>query len=263
MPADLDQLQRLFLRALNTADTSLISQIAPSDSLSPTDQIAIYRNNTQATRHKTLQAIYPMVDNLLGEACFKTLTHYFSLDVPATHWNLNHYGADFPAYLLNPPNQFSAFRDLPYLHDLAQLEWFLHLAYYAADRSAFPSDAFYALPAADQPNARLLLAADIHLLETPWPVLAGWQHWQQSGALPVTLAGCEVPQLLCVHRDALQPTVSSLSPAAFALLSHLPDCSLAELADQPTLAEAMPLITEFIQQGWIADFSMTTPATCP
>ena len=198
-----------------------------------------------------------MTESILGTACFKTLTHYFSLENPANHWDLNQYGADLPAYLAKPPNQFAAFQDIPYLSDLAQLEWGLHQAYYAADRKAFPATRFNTLTATDQTKARLIRAADIQLLKTPWPLYECWQHWQQTGTLPDTLAGNEVPQLLNIHRPDLQPTISRLEPEAYQLLTEIPNKNLAELANDPNLAPTMHLITEFIQQGWITDFDIS------
>jgi len=58
---ELAQLQQQFLHVVNTTDTALFSAIAPHARLTPTTQPQIYHQNTQLTRCKTLQTIYPIL----------------------------------------------------------------------------------------------------------------------------------------------------------------------------------------------------------
>lgn len=254
IPPELAQLQQQFLHAVNTTDTALLNAIAPHARLTLTAQLQIYRQNTQLTRCKTLQTIYPILHTILGEECFQALAQHYIAAHPAKHGNLNQYGDQLATYITDPPHAFQALHDLPYLSDLAQLEYLVHQAYYAPDATIFPSAVFNQLTATQQTQIQLQLAPDIGLLRTDWPLLACWQHWQQHHTLPATLVGTQTTQFLCIHRADLQPTVSAITPEAYQLFSYLPDMTLAELAKHPELANRMSLITNYIQCGWICGF---------
>ncbi len=247
-------LQHQFLQAISGAETSLTEYIAPQAGHTPTERLRIYRRNTQGTYRKTLQAIYPMTCAVLGASCFQTLAQHYVCDHPATHWNLNQYGAGFPVYLANLPDAFHAVSDLPYLADLSQLELLLHQAYYVADVTPFPVNDYAALTASEQASARLQLAPEIGLMQTSWPIYAIWQHWQQQDSLPTSLSGLQSPDALCIHRAGLQPQVSRVSLVACQLLTQLEQYSLAELAAQPEVVPAMSDLPDYIARGWVSRF---------
>jgi hypothetical protein len=247
-------LQHQFLQAISGAETSLTEYITLQAGRTPVERLHIYRRNTQGTYRKTLQAIYPMTCGVLGASCFQTLARHYVRDHPATHWNLNQYGASFPAYLANPPDAFHTLSDLPYLVDLSQLELLLHQAYYAADVAPFPVNDYAALTATEQARVRLQLAPEVGLMQTSWPIYTIWQHWQQQGSLPTSLSGLQSPDALCIHRVGLQPQVSRVSLAAYQLLTRLEQYCLAELATQPDVAPAMPDLPDYIARGWVSCF---------
>ncbi len=254
MSLPLARLQHQFLQAIQGAETSLAEHIAPQPGRTPTERLHIYRRNSQSTCHNALQAIYPMTCAVLGPACFQTLAQHYARDHPAIHWNLNQYGTELPVWLTHPPDTFSALSDLPYLSDLSRLELLLHQAYYAADAAAFPAADYAALTAREQVQARLQLTPATGLLQTPWPVYAIWQHWQQHGTLPPTFHGLDAPDALCVHRAGLQPQVSRITNAACQLLTQLAQHSLATLATRSDVASAMPELPDYIARGWISHF---------
>ncbi len=254
MSLPLARLQHQFLQAIQGTENSLAEHIAPQPGLTPTERLHIYRRNRQGSCNNALQAIYPMTCAVLGSDCFQTLAQHYARDHPATHWDLNRYGAELPTWLAHPPDTFSALSDLPYLSDLSQLEFLLHRAYYAADVAAFPTADYAALTAREQAQVRLQPAPATGLLQTTWPVYAIWQHWQQHGTLPTTLPGLDAPEALCVHRAGWQPQVSRITVAAGQLLAQLAQHSLATLATRPEVATVLPELPDYIARGWISHF---------
>ncbi len=85
---------------------------------------------TQALRMLCAPAI-PSIERLVGEDFFKGAASLF-IGASSSHPRpvLIEYGEAFPAFL----ESFEPARGLPYLADVARLEWLRHAAYHAADR---------------------------------------------------------------------------------------------------------------------------------
>jgi len=255
---DLKNIQHDFLTSVNQDSNELETHILGSDhltteALTTLARIDIYRNNTQQARVRALTDIYPITRDILGAQFFQQVGAFFSQHQPADHWNLNHYGKDFPQFIAeylvsNTPQQ-----DLPYLNDFGQMEWLLHCAYYVADADQFPIEAFNQLTPTEQESCRLQLAPSVALLSSRWPIYSLWQHWQQ-GELPETVEAIIEPEYLCIYRADYQPTVSVINTGVYLLLDHCQRMTLAQLAESPELSDALHLLAQCIEQGWITGF---------
>src|SRR4051812_1202370 len=96
-------------------------------------RVAIYRNNTLANAARALEAAYPVVAKMVGMQFFAGLTRQYSLRFPSKSGDLNEYGEAFAEFLAG----FAPTTELPYLAEVARLEWQVHRAHYAADAIAF------------------------------------------------------------------------------------------------------------------------------
>jgi hypothetical protein len=92
---------------------------------------------------------------------------------------------------------------LPYLGDVAALEWAIHEVYHEADGTPLDAAALAALPPALHAGLRLHLQPATRLVSSPWPVLAIWKANQAAApedVEPVSLGAGGVRVL--VARDA-------------------------------------------------------------
>jgi hypothetical protein len=156
-----------------------------------------------------MAAIHPVCERLVGAEPFRALARRCARERPSRSPDLNDYGelADFVA-------GFAPARALPYLADVARLEWALHRARHAA---------------LAPPLARARLTADSHiafapgtsLLASPWPVDRIWETNQAgfTGDTEVRL-GSGAVQLL-VAREPEGARFSRLDAAEHALLEGL------------------------------------------
>ncbi|HZP92529.1 MAG TPA: DNA-binding domain-containing protein [Burkholderiales bacterium] len=225
---ELFQLQRLFAGALASraaADAALPA--FAGDPAKTARRLAIYRGNVHANAGKALRAAYPVVAALVGEEFFQGLARAYSEAIVSRSGDLNEYGAEFTRFLADFPHT----QDLPYLPDVARLEWAVHLAHYAADREPLNPARLAGFAQEHQPALRFRLHPACVLLTSRWPIARIWEVHQadHTGAFDVDM-DCGMERAL-VFRPGFRVRVRSLGPAEHVFLSAL--------ARRQTLADAL------------------------
>ena len=102
------------------------------------DNAAIYRNNVQHAHVGALQANFPAIQALIGDAFFDAIAIAYANAHPPHSAILAQYGLNFPAFLAER-DELSPY---PFLPDVARLEWALNEAFHAhSSLSLTPADA--------------------------------------------------------------------------------------------------------------------------
>ena len=217
--------------------------------------LAVYRNNYRLGLMDTLKMIYPVCGQIVGEEFFTGLAREYSKRHASHSGNLHSYGAAFGDFLQGfPPAQ-----TLPYLADVARLEWAVHRSYYAIDQQALTAVALAGVAAEHYGDLRFRLLDSCAVLTSPWPIAAIWQGHQPGHALEVNLdAGGEAA---LVQRNAGRVGVTLLSPGMAALLHTLQQGeTLGLAAEQGLQAEAdfdlQAALLRLFGDGLIADFHL-------
>jgi hypothetical protein len=83
-----------------------------------------YRANAQAIAQRALVAAYPVLAQLLGEEAMAALARDLWLAHPPARGDLAWFGAELPGWLAG----IDDFADMPWLADVARLEWAVHAA---------------------------------------------------------------------------------------------------------------------------------------
>ena len=173
----LSDLQRGFVAATVFGDRTALAGLGISaGGLDAGSRIAIYRNNVFSNYRKALAATFPVVQALVGRAFFGTAVEAFVRAHPSTRGDVNRYGGDLPRFLA----AYAPARDLPYLADVARLEWAIDQAAIAADAAALDLDALAAVPEDALPELRFRLHPSARLLRSAHPILSIW-HAHQPG----------------------------------------------------------------------------------
>ena len=163
--------------------------------------MAAYRSNAFGNWEQALAGAYPIVRKIVGEAFFAGLAHAYARAQPSTSGDLSEYGERLADFVSRFPHTL----DLPYLPDVAHMEWLAHRAYYARDAAPF------GLQGLD--GASLLrLTPPSALLVSRWPLARIWTVHQDDyeGAIDVDLGAG--PDRILVHRPAWRAQVRSLAP---------------------------------------------------
>ena len=145
-----------------------------------------YRSNVFGNWAGALAGAYPIVRKIVGAEFFDAMAREYARAHPSVSGDLNEYGARLPGFVAG----FEHTRDLPYLPDVARMEWLAHLAYYAAD--AKPPD--FSVLGATPPGAHSLLRIELGpccaMLRSDWPLARLWEVHQDDyrGAVQVDFA---------------------------------------------------------------------------
>lgn len=176
--------------------------------------LAAYRSNVFGNWSQALAGAYPIVRKIVGEGFFGGLAREYARAHPSVSGDLNEYGAQLAEFVAAFPHT----RDLPYLSDVARMEWLAHRAYYAADPRPLEREVFNtAFPEA----VRLALAPACALLASNWPLARIWTVHQDDyqGEFDVDLrAGADT---ILVHRPKWRAQVRSLAPGDYRFLNSV------------------------------------------
>lgn len=173
--------QASFSAALLDPDLACPPGLQTWNGSDPARRFAVYRNNVVVSLIDALADSFPVTQELVGEAFFRAMAKSFALANPPRSPVMATYGDGFPDFVAGFPQAAG----LPYLGDVARLEWLRIEAYYAADR--IPLDpARIGERLADSsalPGLRCALQPSLRLLASPHAVVSLWAAHQGVGDL--------------------------------------------------------------------------------
>jgi hypothetical protein len=226
MSARLDRLQADFAAAVvdSSAAGGLMPALVRSDARM-LERIALYRGNVGAAWEKALANAYPVVRALVGDEFFSGLARAYARAHPSVSGDLNRFGARFAEFI----DGFEHTRSLPYLGDVAALEWSVHVAHYAADPVALTRERIVALPPDELLMARFALHPACAWLRSPFPIASIWLAHQPQATvgLPDSL---DRGELALVVRPRWRVEVLSSSSGEIAALACLREGADVEAA---------------------------------
>ena len=196
-------------------DAASEHKIAAHITASPA-RFALYRGNLTTTWDKVLASAYPVIRHLVGDEFFTALARAYGRAHPSQNADLNHFGASFDAFL----GAFEHAADLPYLPDMARLEWLLHRAHYAPHAAAITADDLARLSPDEFESARFALHPAASLFASKLAVVALWHAHAPGGVFPDQM---ETPGWAAVARLRFKPELVPLGAGAHAALAAL-DC---------------------------------------
>lgn len=223
----LAEIQHDFTRALLQARLQVPAAVAPLTTGGSRDRrFGVYRNNVKASLAATLTAKFPVIGRLVGEEFFEATALVFIERHPPRSPVLAEYGADLAPFL----EGFEPAADLPYLADVARLEWARHRAFHAADVPAVAIDRLALLAADDLHTVRLTLHPAAAVIASPWPIVSIWTT-NTFDAEVRRIGPDHSGEAALITRPAHEVLVSALPPGA--------ELVIAALGDGRTLGDAI------------------------
>jgi len=183
-------------------------------------RLAVYRNNVLSALTDVLAQTYPVVRELVGAGFFAALAARFVRAHPPRSPVLARYGGRLPGFVAAD----AAAAALPYLADVARLEWARCKAWQAADAPLLPATTL-ARALADPrrlPRLRLRLQPSLALLRSGHAIAALWAaHQADDVAGALAAVDPAQPQNALVLRRADEVLVVALSDGAAAFVGAL------------------------------------------
>ena len=213
--APLHIMQQRFAAALlsNEGEGALAGALRPAPVAS---RLAVYRGNLAGSWTRALAGAFPVIAQLVGDAFLAALAREYGTVHGAASADLNDFGAGFAAFL----DGFPHVAELPYLPDMARLEWLLHRAYYAADAEALEPAALAQLSPASFEQSRFVPHPAAAVFASRWAVVPLWQAHQPNSAVPFP-DDIAQPSWALVHRPGWKPGVLALDEGAYRALAAL------------------------------------------
>ena len=172
--------------------------------------LAVYRRTVQGSLVNALAAAFPVTRRIMGGKAFAEIARAFVLKHPPQRPQLSAYGDALPTALTN--------HELPYLADVARLEWAHTESYFAADAPVLDFTALAHQPAGAMAELRLTLHPATRVLPSRFPTQRIWDVNQQ-GDVPVV--DMSVSECVLVTRKDHQVTSRVIAPENAAFLHKI------------------------------------------
>lgn len=224
--------QHAFAAALLDPDLPVPAGLTAWNGSDPAQRFRVYRNNVIVSLIDALADTFAVTQQLVGEEFFRAMARLYAYAHPPQSRLLAFYGADFPDFIAGFPPAVG----LPYLADVARLEYRRVVAYHAADVPGIDNDALVAA-LADQaalPTLGVTLQPALAVLASASAVVSLWAAHQ--GIVDLSAVAPETPETALILRPGLEVEVIRIAPAAGAFItalgagSPLGDASAAVLA---------------------------------
>lgn len=206
---NLPELQTQFLNDVLSDASALESQLEPRFR----HRLNIYRNNVRVGLKAYLADVFPAIKALVGDDFFNAFCQSYLETMPPNTGNLHEYGDAFATVL---SGQASTSK-LPYLYDVARLEWTYHQAYFA--------DRGNPLTPPDNPNALLdttaRLTPSATLIESVFPIDELWRQSRPEYGGRFTVRLDDGGSKLLVLKPVDHVSVQRLDAASFQFLQGI------------------------------------------
>lgn len=185
----------------------------------PTRRLDVYRNNVIVSLVDALASTFPVTQQLVGEEFFRALAQRFVRQHPPRSPVLARYGVQLPVFIAG----FAPAASLPYLSDVARLEWLRLQALHAADAVALPASALAQRLADPETLAqmRCSLAPSLHLFAAPTAAVSLWAAHQVGSGVALPDVVVDAPECAWVFRSGLDVMMLPAQPGAHALAQAL------------------------------------------
>ena len=213
----LHELQTRFAQQIFNEPGGLPGDVIVANGLNSAERLDIYRNNVLVGLGKVLQSCYPVIERLVGEDFFRFTAQQFIYSTPSRSGDLNQYGFEFPEFL----QSFEPAAQLPYLPDVARLEWAHQHAYYALEHAPLDAQALSQVPPECYGVLKFQLHPSASLITSPYPVHKIWQVNQSDYDGDQIVDLDQGGDKLLVVRCDLNVTIEPLAGGEYQLLQAL------------------------------------------
>jgi len=195
-------------------------------------RLRIYRHHVATTLTAALHASFPVVCRLVDERFFAYAADEYIRHEPPAGPCLVEYGETFPAFL----ERFPACAALPYLADVARLEWAMNRVMHAPDEVSLPASALRGIGPDAAGDLVFAFAASVSILSSAWPVDAIWRANQPGAPAEATVDLQTGGVALEVRRVDDDVVLRALTPGVHAFRRALASGSTLAIAAERALA---------------------------
>jgi hypothetical protein len=209
--------QKIFAAALLDAGQPCPPGLIAWNGSDPERRFAVYRNNVIVSLIDALADGFPVIQELVGEEFFRAMARVYAYSDPPQSPLMAYYGKGFPDFV----EAFPPAAGLPYLADVARLEYARVVAYHAADVPGVEGEAVAAVLAdeAALPGLTVMLHPSLLVMSSTSAIVSIWAAHQ--GLMDLSDVAPETPETALILRNGLDVEVQQISAAAGIFICEL------------------------------------------
>ncbi len=146
-------------------------------------RMQLYRDSAMGNIIAPLELTYPVIKDLVGNDFFDLMCHKYIENHWPTSGNMNDYGTEFAGFIKGLEQTNS----LPYLSDIARLEWLFHLSSLADDKEQSDWSKFSELTEDELSKVKIDLHPSTMLITSEYPILKIWEMCKEGKAEKLNL----------------------------------------------------------------------------
>jgi hypothetical protein len=251
----LKELQKQFANHIyNSANNKIFNEITTYKA-SIGDRLQVYRNNVFGNFDSVLEIIYPTTKKIVGEDYFYDLCVKYRQKYNSKSGNLDEYGKYFSKLIGDLKKE----HQLPYLKDLANLEWHYHWAYFAKDVPVFDLEKFQKFSQKDLFKVKFKLHPSCYLMTSKNPIYKIWAFSQKTNRKKSALTKPN-KQYILIERANWKVNIYNLCESEFCFLKQLKSQQniyqiYQDLSKKYQDFDIGSLINKYISIGVLSSFS--------
>lgn len=248
----LNQLQQSLKQEITSSHGASVLPFITEGRMSAQERVGIYSDAYGTRLFEALKTDFEATCKVLGEEDFYDLTLSYLKEFPSISTSIEEVGVKLPEFIGKHPLGIK----IPYMQELATLEWNLVESFYADDLPPFDQTSLNTLSSSVWGEVKLTLDTSIKLLSTSWPILTVWET-KKSFIIP------EIKPALSfylIHRHNYNVQVRAINEIEYHALSmvqegHSVSSLCKELEDLPG-EELMGIFQNWMQTGIVRSLSV-------
>ena len=217
LDANWQEQQTLFGQALIDPAVSVPDFMTKSTDNPSIKRFNVYRNNIMVSLTEAIVDTYPVVSQLVGEEFATAMARVYVGDHLPSSPVLLEYGEGYGGFIAG----FEPAQSLPFLADIAKLEWAWMRAYHARDETPLSIESLGEIAQDELLKTGLVLCQSVQLLRSNYPIASIWAAHQEGRNGEELENVVEQAECVLVNRPLWNVEVRVLEPSTHAFFSSL------------------------------------------
>ncbi len=180
------------------------------------ERMRVYAGGYLTRIYSALEEVFEATHQVLGDAVFHALAEDYARQFPSQDYNLSFAGRHLPEYL----RSWKRAEALPFLADLALLEWRVCEAFHAFEQPAMNPAQLSAIAPDAYDHLQLFFQPSVSVVASAWPILDIWQA-RKVPRETININLIDRPQRVLIYRRDVQVVCEPINPAQQVLLGTL------------------------------------------
>ncbi len=190
----------------------------PQGGVEGDERMDVYAEGYLARVMEALAEVYETIYHLLGRDAFIELSESYIHAHPSHSYNLNFIGDHMTEYIQETP----VIKKLPFLSDLASLEWSVAKAFHATNEDVFDPRSLEGLAEEDWDQLKINFQPSVTVISSSWPILDIWKA-RKTPLKEIDIDLIDRPQTVLVYRRGLEVVCQMIDPSQAKLIRSLID----------------------------------------